>query len=112
MEDAAALKELIRNVISENGETSMDALDSEAAILHWLSQKIEHLIAHDFEGLLFLLYRIDVSELKVRQMLAATGGEAAATTIASLIIERQKQKLALRQQMRKFPTPTDDPERW
>lgn len=112
MEDKEALKDLIRNVVSEGGHSSLDELDTEAAILYWLSQKIEHLIAHDFEGLLFLLYRIDVSEHKVRQMLAATGGEAAATTIAALIIERQKQKLALREQMRKFPTQTDDPERW
>jgi hypothetical protein len=104
------LKFLVKGTLSE---ALPDYLDSEEALLQWLIGKIEQLIATDFEALLFLLYRIDVSEQKVRQMLAATGGEAAARTIAELIIERQKQKLLWREKFRQQPLPPgDEDERW
>lgn len=112
MEDLSELRDLIIHAVPLHGKDVLTGIDSEEALLLWLTERIEQLIAHDFEGLLFLLYRIDVSEQKVRQMLADTNGEGAALTIATLIIERQKQKLKLRRQMGKFPTSTDDPERW
>jgi hypothetical protein len=112
MEDLSELRDLIIHAVPLHGKDVLTRIDSEEALLLWLTERIEQLIAHDFEGLLFLLYRIDVSEQKVRQTLADTNGEGAALTIATLIVERQKQKLKLRRQMGKFPTSTDDPERW
>lgn len=112
MEDLSELKDLILHAVPSHGKEVLTGIDNEEALLLWLTGKIEQLIAHDFEGLLFLLYRIDVSEQKVRQMLAETKGEGAALTMATLIMERQKQKLKLRRQMGKFPSSTDDPERW
>ena len=112
MEDLSDLKDLILHAVPSDGKDALTGVVTEEAFLTWLTERIEQLIAHDFEGLLFLLYRIDVSEQKVRQMLADTKGEGAARTIATLIMERQRQKLRLRRQMGKFPTSTDDPERW
>jgi hypothetical protein len=63
-----------------------------------LSRHINQLIQADFEKLLSLLYRIDVSETKLKQLLKEHPGDDAGDIIASLIIERQEQKIELRKQ--------------
>ena len=60
-----------------------------------LTKVIAHLLDNDFERLLNGLYRIDVSEVKVQ--MALTLGKNSAEEIASLIIERELQKVATRQ---------------
>jgi hypothetical protein len=62
---------------------------------HLLSQLIRHLLDHDFERLLNGLYRIDVSEDKVKQAMASADNVAEA--IALLIIEREMQKVVTRE---------------
>jgi hypothetical protein len=71
---------------------------------------INELINHDFKYLLFLLYRIDVSEERVKTLLQANAGENAAAIIADLIIERQKQKILSRQQFKSQQGVVDDGE--
>lgn len=61
-----------------------------------LSAHINHLIQTDFENLVSLLYRIDISEPKLKHLLQETRGEDAGNTIADLIIERQLQKIESR----------------
>lgn len=63
-----------------------------------LTAHINHLINTDFDKLVYYLYRIDVDEKKIRQLLTATGGENASANIATLIIERQLQKKASRKE--------------
>ena len=65
-----------------------------------LADKINALIQQDFGALVQLLYRIDVSEDKLRRMLADNSGEDAGRLIARLIMERQRQKLESRRQYR------------
>ncbi len=60
-----------------------------------LARLIRHLLDHDFERLLNGLYRIDVSEEKVKLALASE--EDVADQIALLIIEREMQKVATRE---------------
>lgn len=80
---------------------------------NWLIITIDRLIARDFEALMFLLYRIDVSERVVKDAIAAAKGENAAGIIANLIIERQLQKIASREKFRQAaPPPEDEEERW
>jgi hypothetical protein len=85
-----------------------------------LAEKINNLIRVDFNALVQLLYRVDVSESKLRQLLRAnegpaagdqgTGGrEDAGRTIARLVMERQWQKMETRRQYRRDPL-KDDPE--
>lgn len=62
----------------------------------WLKENIEWLLDNDFERLLGILYRIDVSEVKIRRLIEQNEGENAALIIADLIIERQAQKVASR----------------
>jgi uncharacterized protein YwgA len=76
-----------------------------------LSLHINHLINHDFEKLVSLLYRIDVNENKIRQLLKQEEGENAAGLIADLIIERQLQKIESRRKSAKNDSIPDD-EKW
>ncbi len=53
-----------------------------------LIQLINEWITQDFKKLLLVLYRLDVSEKKLSQLLAENKGIDAANIIAALIIER------------------------
>lgn len=78
-----------------------------------LGRRLEYLISNDFQQFIFLLYRIDVAEKKVKLILeeaAATGADPY-RPIASLIIERQLQKIQSREAFRKDDLPNDE-ERW
>jgi len=61
-----------------------------------LTSFINNLLDSDIEGLLSLLYRIDVSEQKVKTILATADQGEMAKKIAVLIIERQIQKIITR----------------
>lgn len=57
-----------------------------------LIDRISLLLDHDYEKLLWLLYRIDVDEGKAKSTLAANPNQPPAEVIADLIIERLLQK--------------------
>lgn len=77
-----------------------------------LSAHINQLINHDFEKLVFYLYRIDVNENKMRALLDKREGEDAAGLIADLIIERQLQKIKSRRQNSQQENKIPDEEKW
>jgi hypothetical protein len=74
---------------------------SGAAIQEQLAAFINNLINTNFERLVSLLYRIDVSEAKLKSLLHNHPGSNAGDIIAALIIERQLQKIKFRQQSRR-----------
>jgi len=76
-----------------------------------LSSHINFLIQSDFQKLVSILYRVDVSESKLKHMLKETRGDDAANIIADLIIERQLQKIISRQEQRNDENISDD-EKW
>ena len=71
---------------------SITALESDSLLTH-LSNYINELILNNFELLIQLLYRIDVSESKLKKLLLENQNEDAGKMIANLIIERQIQKI-------------------
>lgn len=77
-----------------------------------LTDHINHLINTDFEKLIYYLYRIDVNETKMKQLLEQQGGENAAQLIAQLIIERQLQKIKSRAEHTPNTTDDEGAERW
>jgi hypothetical protein len=77
-----------------------------------LSNHINHLINTDFEKLVYYLYRIDVNETKMKQLLQQQGGENAAQLIARLIIDRQFQKIKSRAEHRSDTIDDEGAERW
>ena len=77
-----------------------------------LAEKIDQLINTDFQKLVLILYRMDVSEIKLKQLLNENPGTDAALIITDLMIERQEQKMISRQQFRKKDENISDDEKW
>ncbi len=98
--------------INESLEISLPDNISLEELKEKLTGQINHLINHDFEKLVFYLYRIDVNESKMKQLLAQKEGENAAGLIADLIIERQLQKIKSRQQFSQRDNDIDESEKW
>lgn len=69
-------------------------------IHHALAAHLNTLITSDFNKVMSLLYQVDVSEKKVRETLY-NSKENAGNILATLIIERQQQKIALRKRFSK-----------
>lgn len=76
-----------------------------------LAAAVNHLIQTDFTGLVNILYRMDVSESRLKQVLAQETGTNAGELIADLMIGRQLEKIETRNH---FKTPGDipDDEKW
>ena len=87
-------------------ELTADALENQRA------EKINLLIQRDFEAVVQLLYRIDVSEKRLRGILDSDSGEDAGRIIARLIMERQWQKIESRRRYRQDDAGESDEERW
>ncbi|MEX0811088.1 MAG: hypothetical protein WD048_02650 [Chitinophagales bacterium] len=66
-----------------------------------LSSEIAHLIDNDFERLLYILYRIDVDEKKVREALAKSEFDKGPKIIAEMILLRQMEKIKTREAYKK-----------
>lgn len=77
-----------------------------------LSGVINELINHDFEKLVFHLYRIDVDEARMRALLADKSDENASGLIADLIIERQLQKLKAKKEFSQKTETESGEEKW
>lgn len=89
--------ELIQSL---NNELALQLPDkiSEKEIQDQLAAFVNNLINTNFERLVSLLYRIDVSEAKLKSLLHNNPDNNAGDIIAALIIERQLQKIKFRQQ--------------
>ena len=76
-----------------------------------LSSHINFLIQSDFQKLVSILYRVDVSESKLKHLLNENPNYDASNIIADLILERQLQKIKSRQQHPKDEDISED-EKW
>jgi hypothetical protein len=61
-----------------------------------LQERLVYLMLNDMEGLLQLLYRIDVNEQKVKAAFAQSTPQDIAPELAKLIIDRMRQKAETR----------------
>ena len=100
MNDALFIKETLEKEtgVVFNSAPSLEDLQKALAI------HINDLIVNNFEKLVFLLYRIDISEKKVKLLLQNARNTAACEINAKAIIDRQLEKINLR---RKYTPPTD-----
>jgi hypothetical protein len=83
-----------------------------STIRELLIKQINELILHDFEKLVFLLYRIDVDEARMRALLAQSKQDDTAPLLADLIIERQLQKIKSRQDFTQRDSQISTEEKW
>jgi len=77
-----------------------------------LIEKINDLVANDFQKLFSILYRMDVSEVKLRALLRDNSGIDAGILIADMMIEREAQKIKSREAFRKKNGEIDEEEKW
>ena len=77
-----------------------------------LTKLINEWITQDFKKLLLVLYRLDVSEKKLSQLLAENKGVDAANIIAALIIERIAAAKASRKKYKMDQSSIPDDEKW
>lgn len=104
--------ELVRLLNKELATDLADTL-SYTEIHAQLSERMNQLIKSDFEKLVSLLYRIDVSEKKLKSLLQQFPGEDAGNLIATLILERQEQKLKTRKLFsQRDNNDPDEEEKW
>jgi hypothetical protein len=103
--------ELIQNI---NKELAIEL--PEKIALNDLEEKlaahINRLIEKDFEKLVSLLYRIDVSESKLKNLLHVYANENSGKVIAQLIIERQLEKIKSRKENTGRAEEEDEFEKW
>lgn len=85
---------------------------NEMELLLQVQEKVNELIEHDFGKLVNILYRIDVSEQKLKHLLQSNGDKDAAAIISRLIVERQIEKIKSRHGTKHFDDPDDTEERW
>jgi len=75
---------------------------TEEDLLRVLSDRIGYMIDHKFDFLMHIMYRFDVLEHKIRDAIAPGHPDPANVALAKLVIERQKERIILRQ---KFKSP-------
>jgi len=76
-----------------------------------LINRINELIQFNFQQMVLVLYRVDVNEEKLRYLLKENGEEDAASIIADLLIERQEEKIKIKNSF-KSDTDISDDDRW
>jgi hypothetical protein len=73
----------------------------------WLNE----LIVYNQHKLIYVLYRVDLSEARIKKLLQQQH-ENAGLLMADLIIERQLQKIKLRQQFRQEDSNIPEEDKW
>ncbi|MFC4231039.1 hypothetical protein ACFOW1_04000 [Parasediminibacterium paludis] len=102
----------------DNNETIQKDLEKEIGLVltnHFreeLAAYINQLINADFEKLVFLLYRIDVKENTIKQLLALPSNNNAGEIIADAIIKRQEEKIITRQLYKQPDNNITEEDKW
>ncbi len=105
MQEEEKIEQLLRELIPVVTTDYREAMQK-------LAPLINEYIQHNFEKLIFLLYRIDVDEKKLKSTLQLQRERDAGVVIAELIIERHLQKLKTRQAFSQETGPIKDNDRW
>jgi hypothetical protein len=86
---------------------SLEKLDTQS-----LEQAINELIKNDFSRLVQILYRIDVSEAKLKNILSSNPNEDAGKLIAQVVLERLAATKKARESFNTAPRIDDTEERF
>jgi hypothetical protein len=103
--------EEIKAIIKKEFQADVESNDPRVA-RQILIKKINELIHTDFQKLVTILYRVDVSERQLKKLLKENPGQDAAIIMADLLIERQLQKVKSREKFKKDDPSIPDDEKW
>ena len=101
--------EILGEVAKSLGITINDNLSLARQVL---IDRINELLQHDFNKLVSILYRVDVSDQKLQSLLQQHSGQDAAGIIADLLIERQIQKIKSRKEFRHRDDTISEDDKW
>ncbi|HEV7621219.1 MAG TPA: hypothetical protein VGO09_05780 [Flavisolibacter sp.] len=101
--------EQIFELLNKTTDTITEIKLAELKNLIW--DHINFLLVNDFNKLIYLLYRFDIDEQRLKSLLAKNKETDSASLITELLIERQLQKAA---QKKSFDPPGNipDDEKW
>ncbi|MEM9897429.1 MAG: hypothetical protein AAF789_13770 [Bacteroidota bacterium] len=95
--------QLIKKDFGLEGQFEFKNEDSDAdRLLNYLTECVNEFIDHDLNSLLNILYRIDIPEIIVKDLLQNSEQGKISRNIAVAIIEREKQKVITRRQYRQY----------
>jgi len=103
------------NEVREALRKEYGLLSPATVFAEWRQQlitEISHLIQSDFNRLISSLYRLDVSETKLKTLLQQNPAGDAAIIITDLIIERQLQKIKSRRQFSRRDDNINEEDKW
>lgn len=83
---------------------------SEAALLALLAERIDEMLEKRPEYLMSMLYRLDVLEEKIVPVMHPSAPEPPAMGLARLVLERQRQRVETKQNIK--PEPLKDMDDW
>jgi hypothetical protein len=83
----------------------------ETDFMKHLADAINYRIENDFPGLVQILYRMDISESTLKEMLALNAGHDAGLIIGQLLVDRERQKILSREQFKQNDDIPED-EKW
>ncbi|MEO5968268.1 MAG: hypothetical protein ABIP68_03450 [Ferruginibacter sp.] len=96
--------ELVLHSNDKNYLSSNDFLEN-------FTESISHLLANDFEKLIYILYRIDVNENKLKATIKENPSRPE-YVIAKMIIERQIEKINSREKNKNNFSSESEEEKW
>jgi hypothetical protein len=99
---------LIKSILDSHDDQSLQNPDIHAALAIYIND----LILNNFQELVYLLYRVDVSEQKLKILLKENDKADAGNIIATMMIERQIQKIRSRREHKRDNDIIDENERW
>ena len=108
--DCMENKELIKQIANEYSLAAGEDISS--LNIQKLAEAKNELLNNDFKKLVSILYRMDVSEPKLKNLLANHPQADAGIIIAQLMIERQLQKIATRKQFRQQDDSINEEDKW
>lgn len=97
--------QILAETLAGNFDLNINDLVSREKIINALTWRVDQLIAGNPDQLFSMLYRLDISEKKIKEAIA--GDEDVTKKIAVLIYERQLEKIISRRQF-KSDQPDDD----
>lgn len=100
MEDNKHIEELLN---LNDQLTVLEKLEMKEHLIFY----INHLLLHDFNKLVQILYRVDVDEKRLKELLQQNQETDAAVIIANLLIQRQEEKIKTKEA---FKSSNDIPE--
>lgn len=95
----------LKQILSQDFDLEINDLVSREQIIAALTWRVDQLIAGNPDQLFSMLYRLDISERRIKEAMAT--GQEVTKKIAVLIYERQLEKIISRRHFRS-DTPEDD----